>query len=190
MGLAPRADPHYHPRVRLLLQALLLAAAGAAAGLALNPLSPHPARLSEPVRSAAEAAGSCQLPGAGPVAPRISVGEAAPMCLACSAGFVDARSAAEFAAGHVPGAIHLAPGEPPTAALLRLEKFRTVVVYDGDPFSAQAEAVAGVLRGRGLTDVRVLAGSWPAWAAAGAPGESGPCPGCGVASSRLPEAMP
>ncbi len=68
--------------MRLLLQALLLAAAGAAAGLALNPLSPRPARLSAPVRSAAEAAGSCQLPGAGPVAPRITVGEAAPMCLA------------------------------------------------------------------------------------------------------------
>jgi rhodanese-related sulfurtransferase len=188
--LAPPPDAHYHPPVRILLQALLLAAAGAGMGLALNPLTPRPARLSAPVRSAAEATAACLLPGAGPVAPRIAVGEAAPLCIACTAGFVDARSAAEYAAGHVSGAIHLAPGEPPLAALLYLERFRTVVVYDGDPFGAQAEAVAGLLRSRGMADVRVLSGSWPAWLAAGAPGESGPCDSCAAASSRRSGGMP
>jgi len=165
--------------VRVLLQALALAAAGAAAGLAMNAASPKPARLSEPVRSWAEAAGACKLPGAAGVAPRISVQEAAPLCIACSAAFVDARSAVEFAGGHVSGAIHLPPGPVPLPALLHLERFRTVVVYDGDPGSAQAEAVAAALRERGMTDVRVLAGSWNAWQAAGAPGESGPCATCG-----------
>jgi len=166
--------------VRLLLQALALSAAGAAAGLAMNVASPRPARLSEPVRSAAEAAGACKLPDAAAVTPRISVQQAIPLCIACSAAFVDARSAVEFAAGHVSGAIHVPPGPVPLSALLHLERFRTVVVYDGEPGAPQAEAVAAALRDRGMTDVRVLAGSWSAWQAAGAPGESGPCQSCGT----------
>lgn len=166
--------------MRVLLQSLALTAAGAALGLAMNAASPRPARLSEPVRSAAELAGACKLPGAAGVAPRISVQEATPLCIACSAAFVDARTAAEFAAGHVVGAIHVPPGPVPLQALLHLERFRTVVVYDGDPGSAQAEAVAAALRERGMTDVRILAGSWLAWQAAGAPGESGPCATCGT----------
>jgi rhodanese-related sulfurtransferase len=183
--LARPGAPDYHLEVRILLQALLLAAAGAGAGLVLNPLSPRPARLTEPVRSAAEAAAVCKLPGAGPVAPRIGVGEAVPMCIACTAAFVDARTAGEYAAGHVSGAIHVAPGQLPLEALLHLEKFRTVVVYDGDLAAPQAEAVAGLLRARGMTDVRVLGGSWPAWLAAGAPGESGACGSCAPAAPRL-----
>lgn len=179
--LARLPAPHYHPRVRTLLQALALTAAGAAAGLAMNAASPRPARLNEPVRSAAEAAGACKIPGATGLAPRISVQEAAPLCIACSAGFVDARSAVEFAAGHVSGAVHLPPGPVPLQALLHLERFRTVVVYDGDAEAARAaETVAAALRERGMTDVRVLAGSWNAWMAAGAPGESGPCGTCGT----------
>jgi len=170
--------------MRILAQALVLATVGAGAGLALNPLSPRPARLAE-LRTAAEATASCKLPGSGAVAPRIGVSEAVPLCIACTAAFVDARTAAEYAAGHVSGAVHVAPGELPLEALLHLEKFRTVVVYDGDPSAAQAEAVAGLLRARGMTDVRVLGGSWPAWLAAGAPGESGACGTCAPAAIRL-----
>lgn len=169
--------------MHLLLQALALTAAGAAAGLVMNTLSPRPARLSEPVRSAAEVAGACTLPGAAGVAPRISVPAAVPLCVACSAAFVDARSAVDFAAGHISGAVHVPPGPVPLQALLHLERFRTVVVYDGDPGGAQAEAVAGALRERGMTDVRVLAGTWTDWMAAGAPGESGPCGACSAGFS-------
>jgi len=166
-----------------LARSLLLSAAGLAAGLAANGLSPRPARLSEPVRSAAEEAGACRVPERTSLVPRISVQDAAPMCVACSAGFVDARSAAEYGAGHVSGALHLAPGEVPLTALLELERFRTVVVYDGDPFSGRAEEVAQALRRRGLMDVRILAGAWPAWLAAGAPGESGACASCSLRSA-------
>jgi rhodanese-related sulfurtransferase len=171
--------------VRLPLQATLLAAAGAALGLGGNLLSPRPVRLLEPVRAAAEEAGICKLPGGPGLTPRIPVTAAAPMCVACSAGFVDARSATEYAAGHVSGAVHLPQGAAPLEILLRLESFRTVVVYDGDPGSGLADAVAATLRGRGLVDVRVLDGAWPAWLAAGAPGESGPCAACGPPGPRL-----
>jgi rhodanese-related sulfurtransferase len=185
--LAALPDPHYHPEVRLALQTALLAAAGSLAGLGMNLASPRPVRLFEPVRPAAEVAGVCKLPGAAATLPRIPVGVASPMCTACTAAFVDARGAAEYAAGHVSGAVHAPPGPLAPELLRRLEAFRTVVVYDGDPASGLADAVAVGLRERGLVDVRVLDGSWPAWIAAGAPGESGPCAACatsGVAAPR------
>lgn len=181
-ALALGAGAHYHGDVRLLAQVSALSLAGVLVGLGVNALSPRPARLGTPVRSVAEEVGSCRLPAQGSLLgslfPRVSVAEAAPMCLACSAAFVDARSAADFAVGHVSGAIHLPPGEVPLDALLQMERFRTVVVYDGSPDAAQAAVVAGALRARGLMDVRILEGSWPAWLAAGAPGESGACASC------------
>jgi 3-mercaptopyruvate sulfurtransferase SseA len=165
--------------VRIVVQALALSSAGILVGFAANTFSPHPARLDEPVRAVAEAPGAvCQLPGQLPTTPRISVQEAAPMCAACSAAFVDARSAAEFTAGHVAGALHLAPGDPADVVLWRLSGFRTVIVYDRDPSCQQADAVAQALVAKGVPDVRVLTGAWPAWLEAGAPGASGPCALC------------
>ncbi len=164
--------------MRLPTKSLVLAAAGALAGFAANALSPRPARFREPVRPAAEEAGICRLPGALTLSSLISAQEAVPMCVACSAAFVDARGPAEYGAGHVSGAVHLQPGETSLPALLHLERFRTVVVYDGEPGSERAENVAAALRAKGLTDIRVLAGAWPAWIAAGGPGESGPCGTC------------
>ena len=72
---------------------------------------------------AAEAPGAqCQMPGGrGPVVPRISVEEATPLCVACSALFVDARSATEYQAGHITGALHIAPGDPVDPVLWRDE---------------------------------------------------------------------
>jgi rhodanese-related sulfurtransferase len=158
----------------------VLDAAGALVGLGVNAASPHPARLGEPVLPAAEAqAGMCQLPGQLPSIPRISVEEAAPMCAACTAAFIDARSASEYAAGHVAGALHLQPGAPADLVLWRLSGFKTVIVYDRDPSCQQADEVAKALIAKGVPDVRVLTGAWPAWLAAGAPGAAGPCTLCG-----------
>jgi rhodanese-related sulfurtransferase len=174
--------------VRIALQALALSLLGALVGLAANALSPRPASLREPVRAAADSPGAaCQLPGQMPAIPRISVQEAAPLCAACTAAFVDARSPDEYARGHVLGALHLAPGEAPDLALWRLSGFKTVIVYDRDPSCQQADAVAQVLIARGVPDVRVLTGAWPAWLAAGAPGASGTCALCGDGSGSAAE---
>jgi 3-mercaptopyruvate sulfurtransferase SseA len=172
--------------VRIVLHALALCAAGALLGLAANGLTPRPAPLGTRVTSAAEAPGAmCQLPGGrGPVIPRISVEEAAPLCVACTALFVDARSAAEYQAGHIAGAIHLAPGEQVDPVLWRLGVYETVIVYDRDPSCALADQVGKTLRERGARDVRVLTGAWPAWMAAGAPGSTGPCAVCGEHAQR------
>ncbi|HVP67475.1 MAG TPA: rhodanese-like domain-containing protein [Anaeromyxobacteraceae bacterium] len=167
----------------------LFVASGATLGLAANALSPHPALVGRPVVSVAEAGGgACAAPGPLPAtaAPRISVAEAAALCQACQAAFVDARSATEFARGHVANAVHLPPaGHPDEAAALdALRGHPLVVVYDGDYSCAVADDVAARLRRAGLGDVRVLAGAWPAWAAAGAPAAAGACGVCGVAEAH------
>ncbi len=169
--------------MRLLAHAASVALAGAAVGLVANALSPRPATLATPVHSAAERGGGmCAEPGAPAAsrAARISVAEAKALCDACTAGFVDARTATEYAAGHVTGAVHLPPAGHPgeAAAIAGLRAFGRVVVYDGDYRCALADEVAARLRREGLPDVRVLEGAWPAWIAAGGSGTSGSCPAC------------
>jgi 3-mercaptopyruvate sulfurtransferase SseA len=167
---------------RLSLQTLLLCAAGALVGVGANALSPRTAPLGTPVLPQAESTpGACAAGGgASPFAPvpRISVSDAKPLCVACSAGFVDARGEEEFTQGHIAGALHLPPGDVPPQALEALRQHPTVVVYDGEPTGAMAEAVAMGLREMGVRDVRVLEGAWPAWMAAGGPGTSGACALC------------
>ena len=161
----------------LLIRAALLCAGGVVVGLAANALTPRPAPLGTRVAAAADQPGAvCQDPRAS--VPRISVEEAKPLCLACTAAFVDARSAREYAAGHVTGAIHLAPGERAEAVMPRLQEAPTVIVYDRDRECAAADQVAAVLLGHGVRDVRVLTGAWPQWLAEGGPGESGTCSQC------------
>ncbi len=164
-------------------QALAIAAAGVLVGVAANALSPHPAALTGHVHASAEAgAGQCAAPGAPAErpSPRIAVEEAKGLCDGCRAAFVDARGAAEFAAGHVTGALHLPPAGPPgeAQALAALAAAPLVVVYDGDYRCALADEVAARLRRAGLREVRVLEGAWPAWVAAGGSGESGACGAC------------
>jgi rhodanese-related sulfurtransferase len=169
--------------VRFLLEASFIVIAGAAGGLALNAASPRPAPLATPIHAAAESGGGMCGTGAAPASPRarrISVEEAKVHCDACTAGFVDARTATEFAAGHVTNAIHLPPvGHPGEAiAIAGLRAYGMVVVYDGDYSCALADEVAARLRREGLPDIRVLEGAWPAWVAGGGSGSAGVCPAC------------
>ncbi len=164
---------------RSLIQALVLCVVGAALGLGINSLSPHPARLGNPVHPAAESGiGVCH--GQPEAISRVEVARATELCSACSAGFVDARPASAYEAGHITGAVHLPPiGHPDEGEVLaKLRQFPTVIVYDGNEDCALAERVAQRLAGHGLTDVRVLSGALAAWYAAGGPGESGACRVC------------
>ena len=95
--------------------------------------------------------------------------EAKPLCIACSAAFVDARSASKYAAGHVTGALHLAPGEPVAPLLDKLKSSAAVIVYDRDRECAAADQVATELQANGVRDVRVLTGAWPEWLARAVP---------------------
>ena len=169
--------------MRLLVHAAAVALASAAVGAGANALSPRPAALATAVHSAAQRAGGMCAEAGAPAAsraPRISVAEAKALCDACTAGFVDARTATEFGAGHVTDAVHLPPAGHPdeAAAIAGLRAFGRIVVYDGDYRCALADEVAARLRREGLPDVRVLEGAWPAWVAAGGAGASGSCPAC------------
>jgi 3-mercaptopyruvate sulfurtransferase SseA len=161
----------------LLVRASMLCVAGAALGIAGNSLTPRPSPLGRRVLPVAESPGAaCQDPHA--TFARISVEEAKPLCIACTATFVDARSAPEYAAGHVTGALHLAPGEPVAPLLAKLQSSPAVIVYDRDRECAAADQVAAVLKANGVRDVRILTGAWPEWLAGGGPGESGSCSLC------------
>ena len=161
----------------LFVRALALCLGGAVLGLAANALTPHPAALGARVLAAAEQPGAaCQDPQASVA--RIAVQEALPLCLACTAAFVDARSAQEYAEGHVTGALHLAPGDAVDPLLPTLRAAPLVIVYDRDRECAAADQVAKLLQAQGVRDVRVLTGAWPEWLARGGPGESGSCAAC------------
>ena len=171
--------------MRLILQIAAIVVGGSALGLGLNAISHAPAKLGQPVYAAAESGtATCSAPH-GQGAPEdgfatISREEASSLCTACSAGFVDARPASEFAKGHIPNAFHLPPhGHGDEAEVIgSLRRFNTVVVYDSGAGCDLAETVARHLRNEGLHDVRILAGAWPAWEAGGEPAESGACAAC------------
>jgi 3-mercaptopyruvate sulfurtransferase SseA len=174
--------------VRIVVHAAALTIAGLGVGLSANALSRRPVSLRHPVHAVAQT-GACPSDPAGalPVV-RISFEEAARLCAACTAAFVDARGLADFAAGHIAGAIHLPPAGHPeeAAALATLRAQTTVVVYDGDASCQLAEGIARRLQSLGCPDVRVLSGAWPVWVAAGGPGASGSCQFCSQGQGVAP----
>ena len=175
--------------MRVVPQILVLSAAGVLFGFAANALSPHPAKVGVAVHTVAESGiGQCEAAGGGVAGrvKRIEVWEAEDMCVACTAGFVDARSASSYEMGHIAGAIHLPPmgHADEAAAIKKLREFPLVIVYDGDQECALAQRVAERLQQSGLKDVRVLTGAWQAWAQAGGPSLSGSCSICGHDDER------
>jgi 3-mercaptopyruvate sulfurtransferase SseA len=170
---------------RLLVRVIAIAVAGAGLGLAVNPLTPRPARLGTAVYPASASGAATCSAHAEPAPPvRISQQDAKQACEACSAAFVDARGESAFAEGHIPGAFHLPPSGHPdeTALLQKLRGYREVIVYDDDVGCKLAAGVAQRLKDDGLDDVRVLDGSWVKWLSSGGPAESGACEMCGQRS--------
>ena len=79
---------------------------------------------------------------------------------------LDVRTAEEFDAGHVPGALHLPYDEIASReASLPGDHDAEIVVYCRS--GRRAAIAAGALREAGYTDVRMLEGHWLAWEAAG-----------------------
>lgn len=96
--------------------------------------------------------------------------------------FVDARSAAVYAEGHISNAISLpysARETPHPNFVTLLRGARTVVVYcDTTSSCSQSTDLAAQLSHAGLTDVRVLEGGFPAWMDHSFPAEAGACRMC------------
>lgn len=78
--------------------------------------------------------------------------------------FLDARSAEEFASGHIPGArsMTLADAASPTAPTLARSADK-VVIYGADPASPSAMGLAKRLLSQGVDDVYVMQGGLLRW---------------------------
>ena len=104
--------------------------------------------------------------------------DAAGLCPDPGVLVLDVRPPELFARGHVAGAVHL----PCSAKGLddqlshRLADATMILVYGQD--SAEARPVVVSLMQRHLADVRLIAGGYPAWEAAGLACSSGACAGC------------
>jgi 3-mercaptopyruvate sulfurtransferase SseA len=173
-------------------RACCLLGTGIALGLLVNVLHPRGVRFASfaPPTTCTQSGAE---PAAAPVveAPPIevlSLAQVASLCGDPRALVADARSAAEFAEGHVTGAIHLPCASSrltASAALDLLAGKETLVVY-GDETADALPVAEEMRRRRGRPDLRVavLAGGFPAWNRAGLACSSGPCADCGTPGRR------
>lgn len=81
---------------------------------------------------------------------------------------VDARPDADFAAGHLPGAVNIRLEHLQDARFVdRLRSAPAIIVYGQNPGSAGAMALAKRLIGLHMRDVRYFPGGFDAWTRAG-----------------------
>jgi rhodanese-related sulfurtransferase len=167
-------------------RALCLMGTGAILGLLLNgvradgvPLSTYTA---PNACASSGATGPAPPPGSVPAVEELSPVDAAGLCGDPRTLIADARPAADFAQGHVSGAIHLpctASGLVASAAVDLVAGRQTLIVYGAT--TDDARRVADEMRRRvDRADLRVvvLAGGFSAWNQAGLACASGPCPQC------------
>lgn len=152
------------------------------------------------VSAALFAAGGCETVTNDRDIQRVSVNEA--QALTESKGFalsrsktlayVDPRTAKDFAAGHVPGAVLVPMGDLRMGATSQLEDYDVLVVYDTDYDDVVARAVSKRLIELDRWEVYTLTGGLKAWeksgneVAYGLPAESGPAEGVVVEAAAKP----
>lgn len=151
---------------RALLQAAAIAALGLLVGLAINHrlvLDAFAGRLAPPATAVQSAAD--QLP------PPVLLAEVREL-LAAGARPVDAREAAQFADGHLPGALSLPLGEFDAQLdgfRLQVAEGETLVLYCSGYGCPDSFDLGLLLIAAGYLDVRVFEGGLPEWRDAGLP---------------------
>jgi len=105
--------------------------------------------------------------------PEVSTAEMRAVLAEKSGLVLDARSRAEFDAGHIPGALHLdAPGDQYVAAVINAvggDKARAIVLYCNGPYCQASRRFAEQLSKAGFTNVRRYQLGMPVWRALGGP---------------------
>jgi rhodanese-related sulfurtransferase len=93
--------------------------------------------------------------------------------------FIDSRSRDEFAAGHIPGALAVpldnvqragkTEAGPGPVERIEFPGARTLVVYCEGGDCQTSISLAKIIHDRGYKDIRIFAGGWAEWSAAGLP---------------------
>jgi rhodanese-related sulfurtransferase len=164
-------------------RALCLLLAGSALGLAVNAARPDGVRFTK--FAAPNSCGAEPAPaGVGVPVAVLRPTDVVALCNEAETLLADVRPPAEFAEGHVTGAIHLpctSSGQAASAAIDRLAGRHTLIVY-GDA-TDDAKVVADELSRRvQRADLRIIVieGGFDAWNHAGLACSSGPCAECGA----------
>ncbi len=105
----------------------------------------------------------------------ITLAEAEELYTGGGAVFVDARSRADFSAGHIPSAKNFpfeeAKGEALREFMAGIPQGKNLVIYCSGEDCPAGLDLALLLRDQGLKGVRVFMGGWDEWRAAGLPAE-------------------
>ena len=134
-----------------------------------NPLPPD---MNDPLQIVGSAAsGVPEIPDVGrPI--QIDTSKVKAFFDAGAATFIDAREPAEFAAGHIPGAVNL-PYEQVATDMATLENFdakgKAIIIYCGGGTCEVSMNLGFTLVSVGKKKVLVYMGGWPEWTAAGFP---------------------
>jgi rhodanese-related sulfurtransferase len=152
---------------RTIQRALIIVFAGAALGLAANALSPRGIPYLTPPKPVLETRDT------------VPFEEAQQLWSSGATFFLDARSPADYAAGHVANAFSLPVEEfdkyyPNVAPLLTLDA--SVVVYCDGMECDLSHNLARKLRELGYHNVRILVNGWTVWHTAGLPTHTGDQP--------------
>lgn len=118
-------------------------------------------------------------------APEVSTLELKQLLASGEAAVFDARPAAEFAMGHIPGARNVAakPGVPMSdyvsdvaeiGRALQGDKRRRIVLYCNGPFCGKSKRLAAELKTQGYANVRRYQLGMPVWRALGEPAQIEP----------------
>lgn len=143
---------------RSIQRALVIVFAGAGLGLAANAVSPRRIPYITPPKAAPQAQDTVTLP------------EAQELWSSGSAFFLDAREPADYAAGHIAGALSLPIEEfndrfSPVASILTPDA--TIITYCDGMDCELSNRLMVRLRELGYHNVRHLVNGWTAWRTAG-----------------------
>ena len=152
---------------RTIQQAVLIVLVGGALGLVANALSPRGIPYIAPPKPKLQAQDVIPLP------------EAHELWNSGAAFFLDARSPADYAAGHIVNAFNLPAEEfdqhyPSVASLLTPDS--VIVIYCDGLQCDLSHRLMGKLRELGYRHVRVLVNGWTVWQTAGWPTRKGDQP--------------
>ncbi|HUJ71450.1 MAG TPA: rhodanese-like domain-containing protein [Verrucomicrobiae bacterium] len=152
---------------RTIQRALVIVFAGAVLGLAANAVSPRGIPYLTPPKVAPQAQDTIPLP------------EAQELWTSGSALFLDARAPADYAAGHIAGALSL-PIEEFDDHFLQVQRLlgpNSVIVTYCDGMDCELSGQLTVrLRELGYHNVRHLVNGWTAWRTAGLSTHTGKLP--------------